>query len=100
MLHEFAALFSKDTGDDLDPMVEYLAGAKTEVGFDRTESFVMSAENEAGDAGVYKGTGTHRARLDGGIHRCSNQAIISDLTGSLTKCEDLGVCGRVAVCDG
>jgi len=73
---EGAALFGEEAGDDLDFVVELRV---VHDGEDRTAGSgfgVGGGVDEAGDAGVEDGSGTHGAGFEGGVEGAVFEAVI------------------------
>lgn len=99
LLHQLSTLIGEDTGSDFQAVIQPLRRSDAEVRFDGAETFVMRAEDEAGDAGVYKRAGTHGAWLDRRIYGGAREAVIADLLCRLAEGDDLGMGGRVVIGD-
>jgi hypothetical protein len=99
ILDELAAVVGEDAAGDLDTMVEVGGRADIEMRVDGAEAFVSGSVDEAFDAGVYEGTGTHNARLDRGVERRPVQAVIPGTLTCGAECEDLGMGRRVVIGD-
>lgn len=99
-MHQGAGSVGEDVGGYVEAVVEERAGAEMEMRIDGAEARVGGSVNEAGNAGVDDGPGTHYARFDGRVERGADQTIIAHGDAGGSDGEYLGVCRRVAVGDG
>jgi hypothetical protein len=81
-------------------MVEVRVGEDFEAGADGAGFGVVSAVDEAGDAGLDDGAGAHAAGLDGDVERGVGETVVAEKTRGLAQGNDFGVGGGVAIADG
>ncbi len=99
-LDDRGASGGEDTGGDLDLMVEARIGEDLEASTNRAALGVVGAIDQARDARLNDGAGTHAARLDGDIEGGACEAVIAETAGGFAKDDDFGVGRGVIIADG
>jgi hypothetical protein len=98
-LEDGGAVGGEDAGGDFHLVVEAGVGEDFEAGVDRAAFGIVGAVDEARDAGLDDGAGTHAARLDSDVERGVGEAVVAEQVGGFAQSNDLGVGGGVAIAD-
>jgi hypothetical protein len=78
-------------------MIEAWAGENFEARACCATLGIVGAINEAGDAGLDYGSGTHAAGFNGDVQRCAGHAVVAEKARCFTNHHDLGVRCGVAI---
>jgi len=81
-------------------MVETRVGEDLEAAVDGAAFGVVSAVDEAWDAGLDNGAGAHAARLDGDVERGVGEAVVAEEARGFAKNCNFGMGGGVTIADG
>src|SRR5260370_31410979 len=81
-------------------MVEARMRQDFETGADSAALGVVSAVDQARDAGLDDGAGAHAAGFDGDVESGSGEAVVAEKAGGFAKDDDFGVGRGVVVADG
>lgn len=99
-LEQGSAVGSENARGDFDLMIQARVGKHFEAGTHGAAFRVIATINEARNAGLDDGAGTHAARLDGDVQGGGGQAIVAESAGSFAEHHHFGVGGGVAITDG
>ncbi len=98
-LEEGCAVLAEDAGNDLYLVIETRIREDFEAGTDGTALGIVSAVDEAGDAGLNDGAGTHAAGLDRDVECGAGQPIVLERSSRFADHDDFGVGRGIAVPD-
>src|SRR5260370_14612767 len=99
-LEDGGAFGGQDAGGDFYLMVEARMRQDFETGADSAALGVVSAVDQARDAGLEDGAGRHAAGFDGSVESGTGEAVISEKAGGFAKDDDFGVGRGVVVAIG
>jgi hypothetical protein len=94
-----AALFGQEAGDDLNFVVELRVVHNGENRAAGSGFGVGCSVDEAGDAGVEDGSGTHGTGFERGVEGAVFEAVVFECAASFAEGDYLGVGGGVAVAE-
>ena len=94
-----AALVGEQTGMDLHTVIELRMVHHGEYRSAGPGLGVVGGVDEASDAGVKDGSGTHGAGLERGVKGAAFEAVVGEVTACFAEGDDLGVGGGVGVAE-
>jgi hypothetical protein len=97
VLKDAGGLGGEDAGSDFDLVVEFGVGEDFEAGAEGAALGIVGSVDEAGNARLDKGSGTHRARFEGDVESCVREAVIAENTGSFADDHNFGVGSGIVV---
>jgi hypothetical protein len=99
-LHHFHATRGQHARGDFHPMVELGMIKDLQHGMNGASLRVLCSVDEAANAGVRDGSGTHRARFHGDVEIAIPKAIVADGLPSFAQREDFRMGRRIVSADG
>lgn len=96
-LQDGGAVSSEKAGNDFDLMIESCVCEDFETGTDGATLWVVGAIDEARDASLDHGPGTHTARFQGDVESRASHAVIAEEASGFADYDDFGVRGGIAV---
>src|ERR1051325_5141926 len=97
LLHQRAAFRLQHARANLNTMIQEIRVTDAKPARHRARSFIRCAVNQPPDTRLYQCACAHRARLDRRVNVDSGEPVVTELSGSLTKRDDFGVGGGIAV---
>ena len=96
-MQDGGAVSSEKAGNDFDLMIESSVCEDFETGTDGAALWIIGAIDEARDASLDHGPGTHTARFQGDVESRASHAVIAEEASGFADYNDFGVRGGIAV---